>query len=171
MLPKGALMPVNTVSGSLGGQKSATHEVSSLLHSRLNGTSPGPSPSDCAVYICADRRAQCNHYSCHCSAASSSKSGEQFPSSNADRKHSQGSEEPLSRGSQRSDHNASWAHFLLNLPLEVAAAGARTNALWLKKRKRSHWWSRQEFPRVGLPIEMLKICNKSLQLVCHVVRL
>ena len=33
-------------------------------------------------------------------------------------------------------------------PLELATAGARTNALWLKRRKRSKWWSRQEFPRV-----------------------
>ena len=164
-------MPFNAVSGSPGEQRFATQEVSSLLHSRLDGKSVCLSPSDDAVYICAEGRERCNHYSCQCSAASSSKSDEQFPSSNADRKQSQGNEESLSPGSQRSDHNASWAHLLLNLPLEVAAAGARTNALWLKKRKRSHWWSRQEFPRVGLHILVLGTCNKSLQHVCYVVRL
>ena len=50
--------------------------------------------------------------------------------------------------SNRNDHNASWAHLLMAYPLELATAGARTNALWLKRRKRSRWWSRQEFPRV-----------------------
>jgi len=49
-----------------------------------------------------------------------------------------------------SDHNANWAHLLLALPLEIATAGGRTNALYIKRRKRSRWWSREEFPRVGL---------------------
>ena len=44
--------------------------------------------------------------------------------------------------------NSSWAHLLLELPLELAAVGARTNERWLRKRKRSHWWSKGPFPKV-----------------------
>lgn len=39
---------------------------------------------------------------------------------------------------------------LLELPLELAAFGSKTNPYWLRKRKRSHWWSRQNFPKVSL---------------------
>ena len=40
----------------------------------------------------------------------------------------------------------SWANLLLELPLELAAVGGRTNERWLRKRKRSRWWSRK-FPK------------------------
>ena len=46
-------------------------------------------------------------------------------------------------------HSSTWASMLLELPLELAAFGSKTNPYWLRKRKRSHWWSRQHFPKVG----------------------
>lgn len=45
---------------------------------------------------------------------------------------------------------SSWAQMLLSMPLELAAASARTNQHWLQKRKRKHWWSREHFPRVRM---------------------
>ena len=65
--------------------------------------------------------------------------------------------------SSRNDHNASWAHLLMAYPLELATAGARTNALWLKRRKRSRWWSRQEFPRVMPGVDQTLRCFHT----CH----
>ena len=44
-------------------------------------------------------------------------------------------------------HSTTWASMLLELPLELAALGSKTNPYWLRKRKRSHWWSRGEFPK------------------------
>jgi len=43
---------------------------------------------------------------------------------------------------------SSWAEMLLGMPLELAAASAKTNDHWLQKRKRKHWWKREQFPRV-----------------------
>ena len=40
---------------------------------------------------------------------------------------------------------------IISLPLELAAASAKMDAHWLRKRKRKHWWKREQFPRVRLP--------------------
>lgn len=46
---------------------------------------------------------------------------------------------------------ASWPEMILSLPLELAAASAKMDAHWLRKRKRKHWWKREQFPRVQSP--------------------
>ncbi len=48
----------------------------------------------------------------------------------------------------KSSVESSWAEMLLAMPLELAAASAKTNDHWLQKRKRKHWWKREQFPRV-----------------------
>lgn len=53
---------------------------------------------------------------------------------------------------------SSWAEMLLSMPLELAAASAKTNDHWLQKRKRKHWWKREQFPRVSLPLCGLNTC-------------
>ena len=60
------------------------------------------------------------------------------------------SQAPSSAGARV--QNSDWAHLLLELPLELAAVGARTNERWLRKRKRSHWWSKGPFPKVSLGV-------------------
>lgn len=47
-------------------------------------------------------------------------------------------------------HSSTWASMLLELPLELAAFGSRTNPYWLRKRKRSRWWSKGHYPRVRI---------------------
>lgn len=44
---------------------------------------------------------------------------------------------------------------LLELPLELAAFGSRTNPYWLRKRKRSRWWSKGHYPKAS-PAECMQ---------------
>lgn len=46
---------------------------------------------------------------------------------------------------------ASWPEMVMSLPLELSAASAKMDARWLRKRKRKHWWKREQFPRVPSP--------------------
>lgn len=48
---------------------------------------------------------------------------------------------------------------LLSMPLELAAASAKTNDHWLQKRKRKHWWKREQFPRVRRICMLCMVCG------------
>lgn len=58
---------------------------------------------------------------------------------------------PLSPASNPASSTAmSWTEMVMSLPLELAAASAKMDAHWLQKRKRKHWWKREQFPRVPM---------------------
>lgn len=57
------------------------------------------------------------------------------------------SDDPLKKGADGSLPET-WGLKLASLPLEFAAANARTNDHWLEKRRKSKWWKLGHFPKV-----------------------
>ncbi|KAK9812014.1 hypothetical protein WJX73_008976 [Symbiochloris irregularis] len=64
------------------------------------------------------------------------------------------------RNTEARMHSSTWASMLLELPLELAAFGSRTNPYWLRKRKRSQWWSKGHFPKI--PADSLQELEQKL---------
>ena len=118
--------------------------------------------ADCGLWLlCAGFRPRCHysrttstvaairHHRLVCSATDSA-----FNGAEPDRSAVEGAAERSQDADEVSTseapvHSSTWASMLLELPLELAAIGSKTNPYWLRKRKRSHWWSRQTFPKAS----------------------